>query len=183
MTERLRLAASQPIAWPARCARCLTKNELTTCNATSGHVESIRPTLAGSLAVKSDMLSLAYPVCAEHARGLPLANLLTRNTLGARTLRIMVYVLGPLSIVSLATMLATLALSVAKPSARGPGGNLSAGMLVLVVVFAAAFALVVWSFRKLPVRVGSHTGETISLAFSNARYAKEFARLNERLVL
>lgn len=181
MAEHLRLANSQLMAWPARCAKCLTKTDLTMCNATSGRIESVRPTLGGSILVKSDLLSLSYPVCVQHVRGLSLANLLTRNTLGARSLRAMLYFLGPLSIVTLAGPLLIYAVSIAKPAAYR-ASDLSAGMFLLFMVFAVAFALVIWSFKRLPVRISKHSTELISLAFGNSLYAKEFARLNESLI-
>ena len=127
------------------------------------------------------MLALAYPVCNRHASGLPLANALTRNTLGAKLLRGMLYLLGPLSIIAIAPLPLVYLLSIAKPTSR-PTTGLSATGFFLFSALGAAFVLVIWSFKKLPIRITKHSSEKIGLAFSNPRYAEEFARLNKSLI-
>ena len=178
---KLLLDATGEIKWPVSCARCGSTANLTVANATSGRVTSVRPNFAGGISVASELLDLSYPVCAEHARGLALANQLTRNTLGLKFLRGFTYFLGPLSVFFIFIRFLSLVLSLFRPAAR-LSSTTPVVFYAISLGFATALFLIVLAFRKVPVRVARHTADVVELKFRNERYAREFAKLNRKVI-
>lgn len=175
MSRKLTVLRTEEVQWPNRCAACGAKEGLVAAGASIGRVASVRPTLSGDLAIRGELLSLDYPVCKAHSHGLVFANLLTRKTLGLSFLRGMIWLLGPLSVLTLATALFRL---LAEPGG-GPGASLPAELMALFVLFAAAFVLLVRAYRKLPLRLVKQTGDGVTIRFRNEGYAVEFGRLNQ----
>lgn len=165
----------EDIQWPARCAQCGDKENLTLVGASSGRIKSVSPSLTGAATVTSEMLDLSYPVCEKHAKGVALANLMTRNTTGLRLLRGMIYFIGPLGILYLLILPINLFVR-----HNTPGAPLA--FTAIYVLAAAALVYLVRAFRKLPVRIVKHTAEGAKLRFANDLYAQYFRKLNLNIV-
>lgn len=177
MSTKITLSRDHQISWPACCARCGTKEDLTWASATSGRVTSVAPTLSGAIRIKSELLDLAYPVCQRHAKGLALANAITRNTFGFKALRGLTYFLGPPSVL----FLLALPIVLISPSRTQPDVPLA--MVALYVFLAGALLMIILAFRTLPLRINKQTRDDISIQFGSARYASAFARLNREGVI
>lgn len=173
MSKTIKLATDHPISWPARCAMCGTKNDLVWASATSGRVTSVAPTLSGAVRVKSELLDLSYPVCQQHAKGLALANTVTRNTLGFKLLRGVTYFLGPLAILPLVMLPLRWFVPSATPRAGTP-----VALFAIMAIFVVALIVIVRSFRALPLRIEKQTEDTMSIKFRQDRYANEVVKLN-----
>lgn len=177
MSRKINLSRDHQISWPACCAKCGKKEDLTWASATSGRVTSVAPTLSGAIRIKSELLDLNYPVCQRHAKGLAMANAITRNTFGFKALRGMAYILGPMSVL----FLLALPIVLISPSRTQP--DLPLAMIALYVALAGAFLMIIRAFRTLPLRIDNQTKDDISIKFGNAQYASAFARLNREGVV
>ena len=170
MSKKLTLFTGGEVQWPNRCARCGTKAGLVTAGASIGRVTSVRPTLDGALSVRSELLDLNYPVCQAHARGLSLANLVTRKTMGFAVLRFMVFVMGTLG-------LSLIPFALIKALSRS-GTDMPAEMAAIYAVSAFAMIGLIAAYAKLPLRLVKQTEDEVTIKFKNDAYAVEFARLN-----
>jgi hypothetical protein len=171
MSTKLILLTDAEVNWPARCARCGTKVNLTTAGTTIGRGTSLRPTLAGNIAWTSEIVNLRYPVCQAHARWLGIASLVTRKTGGFAAIRGMVYFFGILGLPMVPTIIS-----------RWFGQSTRVGMPVFeALFFAGAVGMVgiIAAYLKLPVRLVKQTDDTVTVKFKNDAYAAEFARLNQ----
>ena len=174
MGKKVTLSTLESVNWPACCAKCISRSNLTWASATSGRVTSVSPTLGGAVRIKSELLDLSYPVCEEHAKGLVLANFLTRNTFGFKMLRGFIYLMAPMSVIVLVTLLARLIMH--SPNAAG----MPVGMAIVYVFFVAAFVAIMISFRMLPLRISKQTENGTTITIGNTLYANEFVKLNRQ---
>ena len=173
MAKNVQLIDSNEVRWPNACAKCGSKQGLRTADASIGKIKSVRPTLAGEIAVKTELFNLNYPVCETHAQGLALANAITRKTMGFAVLRGMVYLLGPLSLL----FLLMLPLRFINSNAA-PRSDLSMAMVAIYVLFALAFIALIRAYRKLPLRLIKRGDDVVTVKFQNDAYAASFIRLN-----
>lgn len=177
MARKVRIYRDIEVQWPNSCAKCRKKEGLVSAQASIGRVTSVRPTLTGAIAVSGELMHMGYPVCAQHKKGLELANLLTRNTAGFKFLRGMVYFIGALSLPLLLLLLVSAVLRLAgAPESSSPG--LPGAMIAIYIVFAFAFLQLISAYRKLPLRLVKQDDAAVTIRFSNNIYAAEFARLN-----
>ena len=173
MARNVQLVDTDEVRWPNSCAKCGTKEGLRTADASIGKIKSVRPTLAGELAVKTEMFNLNYPVCEEHAKGLSFANAITRKTMGFAVLRGMVYLIGPLSLL----LILMLPLRLIKSNTM-PRSDLPLEMMALYALFALAFIVLIRAYRKLPLRLVKRGDDVVTIKFQNDAYAVSFIRLN-----
>ena len=172
---KLTVDASQPLRWPNRCARCGSKENLQAVPVSGWEIVNTRLQLSGSVRVDTQKLTLHHPMCAQHARGVDIANGLTRNTLGLRLLRFFLWLYGPISGLGLLLGLTGTLL--------GRTSNLPPAMLGLNVVAFLCFLALLWAYRASAVRVSKVRGEDVTLWFSQASYAAAFKRGNADAVL
>jgi hypothetical protein len=175
--KKIAISSLEGINWPPCCAKCTSKDNLTWASATSGRVTSVAPTLGGAVRIKSELLELSYPVCKAHAKGLMLANFITRNTSGFKMLRGFFYYMGAMSIILLVTLLARLVMP--SPTAN----NIPPAMLAVFAFCALAFIAIVGSFRKLPLRIAKQSKDDTTISFANVLYANEFVKLNRQRIV
>jgi hypothetical protein len=140
-------------------------------------VKSVRPNIAGGLSISSEVLDLSYPVCPQHAKGLALANQITRNTGGVKILRGLIYFIGGVGLFSFATSSLSLVLGALSSAQKRPS-DVPFTFLALNAVFAIALVWTILAFNKVPVRVTGQSADVIRLKFKSDRYAREFAKLN-----
>lgn len=173
MTRNVQLVDTDEVRWPNSCAKCGTKEGLRKADASIGKITSVRPTLTGGIAVKTELFSLNYPVCEKHAQGLALANAITRKTMGFAALRGMVYLLGPLSLLFILMLPLRFINSNAVPRT-----DLPIAMVGIYVLFALAFIVLIRAYRKLPLRLIKRGDDVVTVKFQNDAYAQSFIRLN-----
>jgi hypothetical protein len=172
MAKKIEISTSEKIAWPASCAACRSKENLTLASATSGRVTSVSPSLTGAVKFESEILDISFPVCQRHSKGLNFANFMTRNTAGLKFLRVLIYFFGILSIPSVIMY----PIKLIKPSQTGM--NISVEMILLNAAFLIALIVLIRSFMKLPIRIDKQTANSLALKFRNDLYAVDFVKLN-----
>lgn len=179
MARKVRIYDDGEVQWPNSCAYCRAKTGLVSAAASIGRVTSVRPTLSGAIAVKGELLSMDYPVCQTHQRGLSWASLITRETAGFKFLRGLSYFFG---IQVLLMMLIAIPAFIMRLMGGNPGADngpeLPGVMMVIFFFFALSFFLVISAYRKLPLRLVKRNDDGITIKFRNNIYAAEFARLN-----
>jgi hypothetical protein len=176
MAKTVTILSTEDIQWPSSCSKCRSNKKLTWASATSGRVTSVAPTLTGAISIKSELLDLSFPVCAEHSSGLGLANFFTRNTSGIKMLRGFFYLLGPLSLLVIATSIIRLV------THHQSKTSIPFGLMAIFIFSAVVFLLILRAYRTLPVRISGQTEDSVSIKFNNDLYAKEFVRLNRQHV-
>lgn len=177
MAVKVTIKRPAEILWPASCSKSLDRGKLVWVSATSGHVNTVRPTLTGSVKVDTSIVNVHYPVSTERAKGLEFANKLTRNTLGFKIMRGFAYFLG----VQAASML-LLKLAVFL-TGKSPHLDMPIAFAVMFGIGLIAMLMVIWAYRKQPVRIAKSTENTITLKFSNAEYAQKFIAANQENIV
>lgn len=170
------------IKWPLCCAKCLSTDVLKTAEASSGRVASAAMTMTGQIKWTSQMLNLHYPICRRHSGGMSLANFMTRNTDVYKLFRGFVYLNAPLAIMITALVLKAI-ISAFMNNVPLSDINEPWGLIGAMVFLLFLFALIVWSFLKVPVRVIKQNESHINVWFQNNKYAEEFIELNRGVVI
>lgn len=178
MAVKITISDPPSIKWPARCSKSMTKDDLVWASATSGHVNSVRPTLTGTVNVDSTLVNIHFPVNSQHAKGLGLANLLTRSTLGFKIIRGFAYFFGALATPMLLIKLVSLFIGNFTSSSDMP--------VAFFLMYLAGFILmlmIIWAYRKQPVRVIKSKEDAVTLKFQNEEYAKQFYAANQANII
>ncbi|WP_273430774.1 hypothetical protein [Chitinibacter tainanensis] len=176
MGQKYKILNTGEVQWPRCCARCRSDDALTAANASGGHIAGFN-----GVTMTGELLELNYPVCAEHAKGLSFANLLTRKTLGVSVLRWMAFILGPLSLLLGPVLLIGGLLSLFGHSSNGPGTSIS--MLIITLLPGVLLVLIWRAYRQLPIRITKVEADSFTLQFNDSLYAGQFKRLNKALLL
>lgn len=183
-----------PVRWPKYCTQCGAKDGLVSVSTQVEDVKTVKPwmLLLGQHHFEHHTLKMAYPVCLQHAPGLPLAHWITRNGGLPRFLRGMVYLVVISFVVgvgiALYSMLTKAGLSVSPGAAKavraGPtnwGSVLSGPGMVLIPFAAAGFIL--RCYQKIPLRLTRLEDDAVTIRFKVDRYARAFERSNSDIVV
>ena len=172
MTKVVKIKNIHEINWPVCCAKCNASTRLTLANTTSGRVTGISPLPVGAVTIKSDLLNMDYPVCQRHSKGLDSANFLTRNTIGFKFLRGLIYYFGGMGALLLLTLPVRLFRDT--PSTSLPGG--------LVFIFAFSFIALIYLrllSQSIPLTTKQNKDDSVTIKFRNDQYAEKFKSMNK----
>ena len=180
MSRTLKLLTDEDaMHWPRLCARCGAAEPLRSVEALIAARKVKRHGQSEGIPIGSDVLSVDYPVCERHARFLPAAQWLTRNTPAPRVVRALCYAIGSASLLALALKLCALTLA-----AFGVLHGIEASLPLLTAEFVLALllVLVVWAYRVTPVRLTRLENGRVTIRFGSDPYAQAFAQANPGIV-
>lgn len=180
MSQSIKLLTDEDaLHWPRRCARCGAGEPLRSVEALIAAKKSKRHGQSEGIPLGSDVLSVDYPVCDRHARFLPLAQWLTRNTLASRAVRAFCLAIGSGSLLALCIKLVALLLA-AFGVLRGI--EASAPVLTIELVLALLLLVVAWAYRVTPVRLTRLENGSVTIRFGFDPYAQAFVQANPGIV-
>lgn len=184
-----------PVRWPKHCAECGTKEGLVSVSASVVDVKTVKPwmLLLGQHHSEHHTLTLGYPVCPTHARGLPLAHWLTQNGGVPRIVRGVVYffilmmvlavVMTTVSVLNKSGVSATPAAAKAAQVARPrEWGSMLFSIATMLLPFAG-LAFIVRCYQKVPLRLTRLEDDAVTIRFRVNRFARAFERSNSDIVV
>lgn len=182
MAKKIKILNTGEVKWPNCCAYCRIDKGLQSAGASVGRVASVRPTMTGAIAVSTEIMSLNYPVCASHAKGLVFANTITRNTLGLSLLRGLIYFIGIPALITLPLMLIGFLLT-AFSGAENTSTDFPMVFMFMYVIAAILLIKLMSAYGKLPLRITKMDEDSITVRFKNNVYATQFMRLNKDILV
>ncbi len=159
-----------PISWPRKCAACgalptaIARSQCSVVTNVGYYVLFVRTTHLKT--------SIEYPVCARHRWAVRIAAKVSERNLFNLALGMLIALFAFGLIVNLYDWLIK-----GKPTLNPET------LLVYLAIVLGGVAVYILAARFTPVKLNGATKETITLSFSNDDYAKEFAVLNQSIII